>query len=702
MITKSRHFTWLLLGLIVPSVGFVFSGVPTLTSDKPIVFDHKTNSSLAEGNADFNYDDLCLQAHRIYFYTEEAKAVAERQVKLTKAELRLVAHWGQYYLRDKRIDVPKFRLEVKGHGISGDHLNGTFDCLYADNVNIYLNGKNTTTLNIHGRSGVLCGHEYIELHDAVFKIGCVPLLYAPCYRHYFQESPLRWTVDCGLIRRDKDFGRYIRNDLVFNLGWPVRPGLMLDYYRKRDCLLGGILEYETDSLMGRFKGARIHDAYVGNLENPRFFIDWRHRQSFGEKTDFVTQIEWLKDADVIKDFRPDDHDGTRQHPDNFAELAHRTDDAVASALLRYRFNNFQRIQERLPELHFDYLPVKLGNSPIYHQWGLGLSHLRELPTITSTNKLARELKRADVYWGASIPCDLSTYCTFTPMVETRAIKYWGLSNTSRSTYERLLGQFGFDLRFKTYGEYAFENEYWNIHGFRHLCMPVVQYRYLPSGHGGSEIIPAIDRENEDVGSSLYEIDLLNRRDLDAMNDMHLVRVGLENYLFTNYKTGQAKQWLRCNFYQDIRVKRVNDQNTLSDFFIDTEWSPSSFFSWNTSMRIDPKVRKLQEIYTSVSLHENDLWSLSLSQDYKVKTAQRSLTNQTSLSLAYRLNHCNVLRASLSIDDHTPDLLSQTYSWETIVDDTWKIDTQFKWKKWKSNRREHNSWEIRWLITFVEG
>jgi hypothetical protein len=705
---KVKHF-FLIYGYFLWSVRCATCEPPTLTSDKPVVFDSKTKSSLAEGNAEFNHKDLCLQAHRIYFFPEEAKAIAEEQVKVTRNALRLVASWGQYYLRDKSVEMPKFRLELKGHGIAGSNLRGPIEHLRADDVDVYYNGKSWIGLNVHARTGTLYGNRYLELQDALFRVGCVPILFTPYYRHDFEESTVRWKSDVGLIKRSKDYGRYVRNDILFNMGWSVKPGLMADYYRKREFLVGGILEYDTEDVAGRFKGARIHDADASSrtlngqtLENPRFFVDWQHRQNLGEQTDLVTQIEWRKDANVIKDFRPDDHDGTRQHPDNFAEVAHRAENSITSITARYRFNNFQRIQERLPEIRFEYLPVRLKDTPAYYQWGVGFSHLREKPIVGATKDLQeKELRRADIFTGISAPCDLSSWCTVTPVAGARTLKYWGLQGAAHKDYERFLGQVGFDLRFKFYGEYMFENKYWNIHNFRHLCTPVVQYRYLPNGHAGRGHIPAIDRENDEVKTSFQEIDLLNRRDCDNLNDMHLLRVGLENYLYTNYNTGSPKQWFKCNFYQDFRLKRMDNQTTLSDFFVDTEWSPASFFSWNLSARVDPIQKKLNEANTTLSFHENDLWRISCTHSYTAKTENSGVTNQDSLSVSYRLNARNMLTASLSVDAHTPDMISQTYTWSTIAANTWKVDTQFKWKKRSKNSTEDN-WEIRWIIMLYEG
>ncbi len=704
--TISRCVGLWLLCMLTPA--FVRS-VPSLSSDLPIEYDTKRNCSLASGNAEFLNNSLRLQADRIYFFSECAKALAEGNVRVTTESLRLLTPFGAYWNTDKRLESDTFRLEVLGHGVEGKNLKGTIDHLTADKVAIHCNGvqNDATGIHITARKGELHTGEYFELWDAVFHVGVVPLYYTPYYRHDFNESVLRWKVDCSLIQRDKEMGRYLRNDLIFNLGWPVKPGIMFDYYRKRDFLVGGILEYNESLSKGCFKVARIHDGDLDTYkesnpkaQNNRFFAEWRHQGQLSEDTDLLVQMEWMKDKDVIKHFRPDENDATRQHPDNFAEISHRTDNTVTSGLVRYRFNHFQHTQERLPELRFNYLPSPLLDTPFYYQYGLGMSHLREKPLDATISE--KELRRLDAYAGLTVPLDLASWCTFAPVVNARMAHYCGLNQSPHyNDYTKVLWQFGFDLRFRAYGDYAYENEYWNIHNFRHLLQPVIQYRYLPHGHRGQEAIPAIDREVQDGNKvSLHEIDLLNRRDIDDLNDMHLVRLGLENFLYTNYTAGQAKQWLHCNLYQDVRLGKEQTQRKLADTFFDFEWDPASFFSFNQFLRMDPNEKCLRESNTSISFSENDLWKITLSHSYT--QSRTSPDNQHSVKVSYRLNSTNVISAAFSIDAHKPDLIRQTYTWSTIVAKTWNFDVEFKWCKRQrpiTSPKEH--WKIRFILTFKE-
>ena len=689
---------------------------PSLSSDMPVVYDTEKKCSLAEGNAEFLNHDFCLNADRIYYFSESAKVLAQGKVRITNAYLRAKADEGTYIHHSQTIEAPSFVMEVKGNAVTGKRLHGTTQHMLAEDLAIDCHNSQNAIAGVHitAKRGELHSNEYFELYDAVFHIGKMPLFYTPYYRHSFKHSTFRWKSDVGLLRRDKDFGRYIRNDLLFDFGWRVKPGLMFDYYRKRDFLVGGILEYNEDWGKGVFKAARAHDADMRShiasdphLKNPRHMLEWRHHGHINSRTDLAVQMEWLSDKNFLKDYRPDENNGTRQHPDNFAEISHRTENTVTSILARYRFNHFQQIQERLPELRFEYLPVKWGETPLYYQYGFGLSHLRENPSYTS--RIApKELRRLDGYFGLAMPQNLGSWCTFTPIAQTRFIQYFGLKNAAnKGDYMRHLWQVGFDLKFKAYGDYAYTNEYWNIHNFRHLIQPIVQYRYMPRGHQGRAFIPAIDREALDGRRvSLQEIDLLHRRDIDDLNDMHLLRLGVENFLYTNYEKSSPSQWMHLNLYQDIRLKKSVDRNrpqkTLSDTFADFQWTPASFFSFHQYLRYNPTQKQLKESQTGISLRENDLWQLSVSHDY-LQDDDAYYTNQNSVSLSYRLNSTNVVSAAISTNAHKPDLIRQTYTWSTIIAKTWKLDFVFEWKKrprpLRPNTKE--SWNIKFILNFIE-
>ncbi len=704
-----RNIFYLSFGVVVSlpssSFGAQLSKPPRLSADKPIIFDNIKKESLAEGNAELHYKNLLIQAARIRYLGEEQKAIAEENVRLNRDKLRLVAHRAVYWVNDSRVEVKNFRIGMIDNNLEGAEVSGPMDALSARNVRVYYKEPNPLLgLSFDAKRAQLHGNEYIEMRDVMARIGPMPVFLTPYYRYNLQESTVRFKSDICFLKRNDDYGRYWRNDVFFDYGWAVKPGFMLDGYRKRGVLWGPMLEYNYGETNGKVKFAKMADQLYASrndtnnqpLERSRFFLDWKQQSHVGESIDYVSQIKWQKDSQVVKDFRPDDYDGTNQHPDNFVEVAHRGEDSITTLTTRFRPNNFQRIQERLPEFRHEHLPVRIGDSRVHGQWGIGVVRLREKPlSYLTAQEEEKESNRLDIMGGLSAPFDLHDACTFTPVMGGRIVDYFGMPKYS--DYTRFFGQVGFDLRFKSFGEYDYQNNYWNIDGIRHLLEPVVQYRYIPRIQSSDGRIPVIDRVADSANPTLEELDLLNRRDLDSLSEMHVLRTGLENYLYTNYKKGLPKQWLRLNLYQDFRLTRKTNETTLSDSFVWTEWVPSDFLSFNVYKRFDTTNKRLKETTGSVSFHEGDLWNCTISHTY---TAQSY--NQSRITFSYKLTSRHSLESSFGFDAHKPDLIDQTYTLSTLLAQTWKMDWQFKWKKRSLADRAAGkvSLEIRCVITMA--
>ena len=702
--------------------------VPLLTSDKPIVYDTKKRASVAEGNAEFLNDGLRVQADRIYYFAENAKALAEGNVRITNGDYRFSAPVGAYWHTEQKIEASAFRMSAGGHGYYGENLRGqTQDRLVADHVRLDYRGVHDRDLlgfHVLARQGVLRPKKDVVLKDAVVRIGPVPVLVSPIYRHNFEEAWVRWKSEWTLLEKkpSEKYGHYMRNDIRFHV-WPsVKPGVMIDYYRKQGVLVGFMADYEDRSTplgRGHIEGARIHDENLGvvnrmhdrkghDLKNPRFWFEWQHIGYAGTSNDIAVHAQWMRDPDVIKDFRPANNDGKRQHPDNFFEWSHRDEASVTSLLVRYKLNRFQRIQERLPEIRYEHALEPIADTPFYQQYGFGISHLRERPLDKKDTEIfdetyeadrERVLKRTDAFYGITIPFDCSPLCTITPLAGVRAARYFGFNRGSRSQYTRFLGQVGFDVRLRSYGDYRYTNEWWNIHDFRHLMKPFLQYRYMPDGHSGNTFIPTIDREaidTDEQSPSLRELDLLHRRDIDDCCEMHVVRLGFENSLYTNFEEGNALQWMHLNVYQDFNLKRVGKHRQtakkISDTHVDFGWNPASFFGLNEKFCYSFAEKRLLSMDSSVSFKEGELWTMSVTHTYKPGNPRgkvKKTSNQLSWNATYHINSTNAFSVSQKFNLHKTDFISQTYTWHTLLAKTWNLDIVFKWSK-------KHQWEIKLL------
>ena len=85
-----------------------------------------------------------------------------------------------------------------------------------------------------------------------------------------------------------------------------------------------------------------------------------HRQRAGEHFTLDGEFNYWSESEILRDFRPRAFFPV-QAPDTFVEANYTGQNYFLSLFARFQPNSFQRVQERLPELRFDLLPLTVGN-----------------------------------------------------------------------------------------------------------------------------------------------------------------------------------------------------------------------------------------------------------------------------------------------------------------------------------------------------
>src|SRR5690606_39311353 len=194
-------------------------------------------------------------------------------------------------------------------------------------------------------------------------------------------------------------------------------------------------------------------------------------------------------------------------PDTWLETTLARDHHVFSVFLRAQPNDYHRMQERLPEVRFDGLPIQLG-AGIYHRINASAVALREEDPAGAAPD--HRSQRLDVYYSLTRPYSPREWLALPPVVGGRATHY--NRAIGRDDYTRLLGEIGVDVELRASAVHNTQSETWGINGLRHLVTPRLSYRYIPQADNGRAYIPAIDREIFDT--YLQPHGLGNRRHID--------------------------------------------------------------------------------------------------------------------------------------------------------------------------------------------
>lgn len=545
--------------------------------------------------------------------------------------------------------------------------------------------------------------DYFHLGDSVLRLAGVPVLPFPAFSIMrFDRPPVRVWFNPG---DSGSSGVYFRSETYLTLWEEFEPGILLDFYERSGLLVGPAAAYNTrDSdfplpMNGYFRAGYINDTatrendiYGNAIGGRRGFIDWFHKQNLA-RLEVSASIHRWSDSEVMRDFRPDIFD-RNQNPDSYVEVVLPDDYFYVSALTRLHLNDYQNVQQRLPEVRFDLQPIELGRTGIYQHFSASYASLREKSSdqyrfvahrVVPNDGEYLKSSRANVYMGWTAPISFGDFATFTPVAGVMST-YYGetIGANSDKAYSRTLGQVGFDLDFVFSGTFGYQNPTWEINGLRHVLRPVFQYRYIPNPTAGNSRIPAIDREIYLSRPTI--IDLYDNRAIDQLYDEHTFRIGLENLLQTRDPQYGSRELVELNIYQDIRkTYRPYDDRTLSDNFITLSVTPASWLRFSMEHRMDVYDFSTNAISTSTTITDGDVWAFTLGTDHLYKNPYPSVygdphTRQYWTHLYYSLNSFWSAFLELRYDARKNMMTDQVYGVRQRLGNSWEIEYSIRHRR----------------------
>ena len=527
------------------------AALPELSSIEPIEFDEASQRLVARGDARLDSGDARLRADRITYYQEYAMADAVGNVAITREGSRFLADRMTYEVENSVFSVDFLKTGQWPFYVNGVSAGGSPDNLSVEGATIYYGnpGKLTPNITADSLQYVEGENDFVRLDQATLRVGSVPVFHLPGYTHYLRSSPFHVMFAAG---QEDRLGTYGQSTVLMPVSSFLRIGGNFDYYSKRGPLAGPAAQYVYDSGTQRIVGALstgfiddqgdTNELGVDRLGRPidssREFVQWRHSQQIGERINSTVSFNYWSDSEVTRDFR-DDYFSENQLPDNFAEAAYAGDNYIVSAFGRFNFNDFQLVQERLPEIRLDLLPVPVLETGAYHRASASYARLKEdfsdaLPLVTGEDS---EADRFDLSYRIERPIHLTPWLTLTPLAGARLTHYENQLQDAALPFpapaaddgQREIFEAGFDLEMRAYHSYETKNRTWNVDGLRHIVKPVLRYRYFSDPEDLAESV-SIDRQVFDLERPV--LDLSDLRNIDQISETHLARLGLENFFQT--------------------------------------------------------------------------------------------------------------------------------------------------------------------------
>ncbi|MGB0460530.1 MAG: LPS-assembly protein LptD [Opitutales bacterium] len=611
--------------------------LPELSSIDPIEYDEAAQRLVARGDARLKLETTEVSADQITYYQEYGLADAFGDAAIMSEGYRIIGDRISYDANDRVFTVQEPRTGAWPLYAKGQEAGGTAENISLENARIYYTEPGFFTPNIKARSVRFEESEarkHLQIKGATFQIGRIPFFYLPTFTYYVTEAPFYLDVDAG---SNSTLGTYLQTTSLIPITPSLRLGANLDYYTKRGALIGPAAQYVYDDgnqrMVGVFSSGFIEDqGRTGRdvnhnpIDSSRSFIEWRHHHHIGERTTIQTNLSYRSDSEVMRDFREDIFNDD-QRPDSFAEAVYAGDNFLLSTFTRFNPADYQRVQERLPEFRFDYLPTPLGQLGAYQQGAVSYARIRDdynaVPIPSNATTTYRSYDRFDLSYQLLRPVRLNDWLTLTPLAAARFSHYMNQeveSNPATNPENSAsLARFaiGFDLAAQAQATYATRNSIWGIQGLRHTLRPTLKYRYFTKPDDQSDAVQIERRANDLKRPTL---DLTELRDLDDLAETHLVRLGLENRFQTRAEGYGSRTLAALNFYQDILLEREqlkydNTQpDTLHASWVELIVQPAPWLKFDLAARIATGQMSLEELRSRTTLLSGDAWSLSLSTD----------------------------------------------------------------------------------------
>lgn len=684
-------------------------GRPELTADK---FDYAADGSgvlYGTGNVRLGSKSFEIKAGKISFAQKSNSARVLDDVRISIDKARVITSAADISIDGKTGNMDATRFGTFPLFVAADKVSAKDNKYVLDNSTAYFNEpafgsfsakSSKMTYNAQTRK--------VLMEDTTFRVGPVPFLYLP-------EVELSVDMDVPFdietrVETNGDYGLAWRNTVHYTGFEDFAPGILLDGYTKRSVLVGPALRYEMDKaenfMSGFMQFGYINDTGDADIlgvdslgrriDKNRYFFEMRHNQLFNDRVGLNASISAWSDEFVTRDFR-EDFFYDNQIPDNFAEATYYGDMWTASLFTRFAPNNFELVQQRLPEARVDFQPIEVASTGAYLRGYVSAEYLRQynpdpsyfvyFPADSIT------AARFDGYVGLDRPVQLSDWAKITPVAGARLTSY--ASQGGYESYTRVLGQVGFDAQMDVWGQFDFQSKTMGIDGIRHHLIPMVSYRYIPSAGQGRNRVAPIDIPYYTTSPSV--LDLGSMRDTDYIDELNTMRLGVRNVFETRDGEFGSRELARLDVFEDLNFNRrvpplahrywsnPADEflQSRSDLFVNAQVSPARWLNVGTITRFSFEHSCVPEINNYITLLETDIFSLTVGSAYL-----KDYFEQYYAQAEYKISERYRVRGSWHYDAELSDFVYQRYAFQTRIGNTWL--TEFYISHRVGSTREDNT------------
>ncbi|MEO7598078.1 MAG: LPS assembly protein LptD [Opitutus sp.] len=659
----------LLLFLTASASLIAAEGDPTEVYAEHSSYSIATGETILTGSPRIDFGDVRMTADELRYNAKTRIVNAVGHAIITKGPRRLLADNITYNSIDGTFSMGDLRMGEYPIYLAGSSASGNLDSITITDARATIPEPGALIPTL--QAGRLFFGKGNRLHAQRASVGVGPIrpLALRGYEHNVRSPLLTYVSATGGYRRT--LGVFAEAGLHLPITDQLRLGADLGLYSSRGIMFGPSGTYSGGAPDAAFRGSfrsgfisdygdRFTDVLGRPVPKNRGYAEWNHQQQITENLTLIGQLNYWRDSEIVRDFRPSEFFRVQQ-PDTFVESVYSTPNYLVSLFARFQPNTFHRVQQRLPELRFDLLPLAVGNG-FYERFNASVVALRDNPpgggpTLSSD--------RLDAYYALSRPIKPSEWLTFTPLAGARVTHYADLQGP-RSDYTRTLGEIGFDSEMRISGTFEYKNPRLKIDGLRHLFTPRLSYRYLPEAEKGARYIPQIDRRS--FSTYLQPLGLGDTRNIDELHRTNTLRLGFDNTLQTRDPVYGSRDLVVLNVANDFRFDRTPRERRMSEIHSELALMPARWLELGVYSSFAPQDLTLREFNTGITVRDGQEWEARFSSNFL-----RGELNDYFLEGSRRFNEVFDGTIHLRYDARKERFNEQMYGIRHNIGNTWRIE-----------------------------
>jgi lipopolysaccharide assembly outer membrane protein LptD (OstA) len=575
------------------------------------------------------YGQTVLTADTVSLNQQSGDVVADGHVRIETGDQLWVGEHITYNFKTRQMRSEQFRtgkspLFAAGRQLEGDLTNNAYTARHAF---VTTDDVADPAFRVRASRIKIVPGQYLEMWNAVFFAGDVPVFYFPYYHRAIGPHANHWNFAGGFR---SSYGPFLLNTYTWWLNDAVDGKVHLDYREKRGPGVGpdlnlhlgkwGVADIE-------YYYARDHDQYqqTNGLPNygpisenrQRFYLGWQATPA--TNLNLKALVNWQSDALVEHDFFGGEY-GENPQPNTFLEAQKYSDNWSLDVLTEPEVNNFFYQVERLPDVKLTGYRQQILDTPVYYESESSAGYYKTF--FAQTNGItpfpAYSAARADTYHQLLVPWTFFNWLNVTPRAGGRYTYYSAETGSggTNSAANRTVFNTGVSASFKVSQLWAgATNSFLQVDGLRHIIEPSANYVYVPNPSTPPSQLPQFDSALPSL--ELLPINFPDNNNIDSVDSENVIRLGLRNTLQTK-RDGKLDNLLDWNLAVDWRLTPASTAMNLdepfspsqrfSDLYSDLAFKPRSWIVLDSKLREDVANGDLNFAFDQLTFAPGERWS----------------------------------------------------------------------------------------------